>query len=71
MKSEKDKYIWRTKDKEIISCDEKNKILNENINEFENMVQSLYDDAVLMGCDACEVKLKILKIVKNIKYTFE
>ena len=71
MDLEKKKYIWRAKDKKIISCDEKNKILNENINELENMVQSLYDDALLMGCDSLDVKLKILRIVKNIKYSFD
>lgn len=67
----KNKYIWKTKDNEIISCDEKIKVLNENLNEVENLIQNVFDDALLMGCDQFDVKIKFIKIIKKIKYSFD
>ena len=56
MKKNVDKFIWRAKDNKIISCDETNKVLNENFNEIENVIQSAYDDAVLIDCDETHFK---------------
>ena len=63
-------YIWKTKSKEIISCDEKLKILNENLNEIESLCQSAMDDAILMGCDEEDFKSKVIELIKNSKFSF-
>ncbi|MAJ02921.1 MAG: hypothetical protein CMP37_03305 [Rickettsiales bacterium] len=65
-----DQYIWRTKSKEIISCDEKLKILNENLIEIEILCQSAMDDAILMGCDEEDFKSKVIEVIKNSKFSF-
>jgi DNA-directed RNA polymerase subunit H (RpoH/RPB5) len=64
------KYIWKTKTKEIISCDEKLKILNENLIEIENLCQGAMDDAILMGCDEKDFKSKVIEVIKNSKFSF-
>ena len=64
------KYIWKTKTKEIISCDEKIKILNENLIEIENLCQGAMDDAILMGCDEKDFKSKVIEVIKNSKFSF-
>jgi len=64
------KHIWKTKSKEIISCDEKLKILDENLIEIENIFQSAMDDAILMGCDENDFKSKVIKLIKNSKFSF-
>ena len=64
------KYIWKTKSNEIISCDEKLKILNENLTEIENIFQSSMDDAILMGCDENDFKSKVIELIKNSKFSF-
>ena len=64
------KYIWKTKTKEIISCDEKLKILNENLVEIENLCQGAMDDAILMGCDEKDFKSKVIEVIKNSKFSF-
>ncbi|MDC3091166.1 hypothetical protein OA848_02135 [Rickettsiales bacterium] len=64
------KYTWKTKSNEVISCDEKLKILNENLTEIENIFQSSMDDAILMGCDENDFKSKVIELIKNSKFSF-
>ncbi len=67
---EKNKYLWKTKSGEIISCDEKLKVLNENFNELENAFKNALDDAVLIGCDEYDFKLKFFRVIRAIKSSF-
>ncbi|MCP4327404.1 MAG: hypothetical protein GY791_03065 [Alphaproteobacteria bacterium] len=43
--------IWLTKDGEPVSCLEKIKVLNENLEEIFQSCQDAFEDAILMGCD--------------------
>ena len=38
MEKKVEKFIWRAKDNKIISCDETNKVLNENYNEIKTVM---------------------------------
>ena len=67
----KSKYIWISKSNEIISCDEKLKVLNENFDELESNFQNFFDDAILMGCDENDFKKKVLEMVHKSKFSFE
>ena len=69
MKRKVEKFIWRAKDNKIISCDETNKVLNENYNEIKTVIQSAYDDAVLMDCDEKDFKNKIIDLVNSIEFS--
>ena len=69
MKKNVDKFIWRAKDNKIISCDETNKVLNENYNEIKTVIQSAYDDAVLIDCDEKDFKNKIIDLVDKIEFS--
>ena len=69
MKKNVDKFIWRAKDNKIISCDETNKVLNENYNEIETVIQNAFDDAVLIDCDEQDFKNKIIDLVNNIEFS--
>ena len=69
MKKNVDKFIWRAKDNKIISCDETNKVLNENYNEIKTIIQNAFDDAVLIDCDEKDFKNKIIDLVKNIEFS--
>ena len=53
----------------IISCDETNKVLNENYNEIKNVIQNAYDDAVLIDCDEKDFKNKIIDLVDKIEFS--
>ncbi len=69
MEKKVEKFIWRAKDNKIISCDETNKVLNENYNEIKNVIQNAYDDAVLIDCDGKDFKNKIIDLVDKIEFS--
>jgi hypothetical protein len=69
MKKNVDKFIWRAKDNKIISCDETNKVLNENYNEIKTIIQNAFDDAVLIDCDEKDFKNKIIDLINNIEFS--
>ena len=69
MEKKVEKFIWRAKDNKIISCDETNKVLNENYNEIKNVIQNAFDDAVLIDCDEKDFKNKIIDLVYKIEFS--
>jgi hypothetical protein len=69
MEKKVEKFIWRAKDNKIISCDETNKVLNENYNEIKNVIQNAFDDAVLIDCDEKDFKNKIIDLVDKIEFS--
>lgn len=48
--------VWRQPDGQPVSCVEKIKVLNENLEEIRQMAQDALEDAVLMGCDEAQVR---------------
>jgi hypothetical protein len=58
--------VWLTPQGEKVSCLEKIKILNENLQELNNLAQEALEDAVLMGCDERQFRQVIEKIAQEI-----
>ena len=54
--------IWKSSDNSKISCKEKIIILNNNVIELQNLINQIYDEAILMGVDKKQIK----KIINNI-----
>ena len=48
--------VWLDADGEAVSCVEKLKVLNENLEEIREMSQDALEDALLMGCDEAQVR---------------
>ena len=61
--------LWIDKEKKVISCDETNKVLNENFSEVCSIIQNALDDAMLLGCDESDFKDKIKKLTENLKFS--
>jgi hypothetical protein len=47
---------WRTAAGELVSCVEKIKVLNENLEEISVLAQEAFEDAVLMECDEAQFR---------------
>ena len=45
------KVRWSQPDGKPVSCVEKVKVLNENLEEMRVLCQEALEDAILMGCD--------------------
>mgnify|MGYP003337796032 CR=1 FL=1 len=50
------KVRWSQPDGKPVSCVEKVKVLNENLEEMRVLCQEALEDAILMGCDPDQVK---------------
>ncbi|MGH6994124.1 MAG: hypothetical protein ACREES_00390 [Stellaceae bacterium] len=47
---------WLTPEGERVSCLDKIKVLNENLEEIQQLAQDALEDAVLMGCDETQFR---------------
>ncbi len=54
--------FWRTSNNSKISCKEKIVILNNNVIELQNLINQIYDEAILMGVDKEQIK----KVINNL-----
>ncbi len=62
-------FLWIDKKKKIISCEETNKVLNENFSELTSILQNSFDDAVLLGCDENDFKKKVKDLLKKLEFS--
>ncbi len=48
--------LWRKLDGDPVSCTEKLKVLEQNLDEFQGLALDFLEDAALMGCDVEQVR---------------
>ena len=58
--------FWTSSDNSKISCKEKIVILNNNIIELQNLMNQIYDEAILMGVDKKQIKKVINNLVTSL-----
>jgi hypothetical protein len=58
--------VWRQADGSPISCEEKLKVLNENLAEVRQTCQDAFEDAVLMGCDEQQIRHILLTVISSL-----
>ncbi len=58
---------WRQPDGQPVSCQEKIKVLNENLEELGEMCQDAFEDALLMGCDEAQVREVLRRMVDELE----
>lgn len=57
---------WLTPEGEAVSCLEKIKVLNENLEEICALAQEALEDAVLMGADETQFRSVIRKLSESL-----
>lgn len=57
---------WRQSDGQPVSCKDKIKVLNENLEELQQMAQDALEDALLMGCDEAQVRQTLDGLMKSL-----
>jgi len=58
---------WRQPDGSLVSCVEKIKVLEENLEEIQEMCQDALEDALVMGCDAEQFRNVLRDIVDSLE----
>ena len=66
-RSAKSPPTWRQPDGKPVSCLEKIKVLNQNIQEIESLCADALEDGVLMGCDADQIKAALHELVEALE----
>lgn len=62
--------IWQNSEGQAVSCDEKIKVLNENLLEIATLCQDALEDAVLMGCDEDFVRQVLQNMINLLSKPF-
>jgi hypothetical protein len=57
---------WLTPEGEPVSCIEKIKVLNENLEELRELAQEAIEDAVLMGCDEAQFRAVLHRLADGL-----
>jgi hypothetical protein len=59
--------VWLTPDGQPVSCLEKIKVLNENLEEIRALAQDALEDAVLMGCDEAQFRDVLQQLIGSLE----
>ena len=63
--------VWRQPDGKPVSCVEKLKVLNQNLDEIRAMCADALEDGVLMGCDADQIRQVLHELVEALPTPYE
>ncbi|MDJ0608971.1 MAG: hypothetical protein QNJ67_08325 [Kiloniellales bacterium] len=58
---------WLQPDGVPVSCREKIKVLNENLEEIRELAQDALEDAVLIGCDESQFRTVLRMLVDSLE----
>ena len=58
--------VWATPDGAPLTCKEKIKVLNENLEEIRDMAQDALEDAILMGADEGQARAALQALVASL-----
>jgi hypothetical protein len=58
--------VWRQPDGKPVSCREKIKDMNQNVQELEGLCADALEDGVLMGCDVDQIKAALHALIDGL-----
>lgn len=58
--------VWLQADGTPVACQEKLKVLNENLIELRQVAQDAFEDALLMGCDKTQVRAVLHALIDSL-----
>ncbi|MFQ6018764.1 MAG: hypothetical protein ACE5KF_11300 [Kiloniellaceae bacterium] len=58
---------WLKPEGQPVSCREKIKVLNENLEEIRQMCQDALEDGILMECDEVQIRAALHRLVDSLE----
>ena len=58
--------VWHDPAGKPLSCRDKIKVLNENLDEIKDMAQDALEDAILMGADEAQIRATLAQLVDDL-----
>ncbi len=65
-KDEKRWAVWLRDDGSVVSCTEKVKVMNENLDELRQMAQDLFEDGLLMEVAETQMREVLHRLVDQL-----
>lgn len=62
--------VWLDPEGKPVSCLEKIKVLNENLEEIRGLAQDALEDAVVMGCEEAQFRQVLNELVASLVNTY-
>jgi hypothetical protein len=59
--------VWHDPEGAPLSCKEKIKVLNENLEEIRQMAQDALEDGLLMGADEAQLRDTLRRLVESLE----
>ncbi len=59
--------VWHAPDGTALSCRDKIKVLNENLEELQQMAQDALEDAIIMGADEAQIRDVLKRMVEGLE----
>jgi hypothetical protein len=63
--------VWLQPDGQPVSCEEKLKVLDENLAELRQLCQDAFEDALLMGCEERQVRDVFRKVMDSLHNPYQ
>jgi len=63
--------VWLQPDGAPLSCREKIKVLNENLEEIHEMAQDALEDGILMGCDEAQLREVLMALIDSLTNPYQ
>lgn len=63
--------IWKTIEGKKVSCTEKIKVMQQNIEELQQIAQDLFEDGILMDIDPKQLKGYLQDLIHNLDNPYE
>ncbi|MGF1641157.1 MAG: hypothetical protein ACFCUO_09430 [Rhodospirillales bacterium] len=59
--------VWLQRDGRAVSCEEKLKVLDDNLDEIRQFCQDAFEDALLMGCDERQIRRVFAAVIDSLE----
>ena len=63
--------VWKREDKRIISCTEKIKVMKENFDEINQLMQDAFEDGLLMEVSEEQMKTVFEEIIHKLNNPYK
>lgn len=62
---------WFSDDGSPVSCTEKIKVMNQNMNELYQAAQDAFEDALLMGCSETQLRDYLQQLIAGVENPYQ
>jgi hypothetical protein len=63
--------VWKRPDGSNVSCTEKIKVLQQNLEELRQIAQDAFEDALLMECDEAQIRAVFLELIQSLENPYK